>query len=562
MTVRRRFYDPTPPSVPGSPSATPLSETTIRVTWSASADSGTGVQGYKVYRALTAGGTYALIATLGLAVLSYDDATLTANQSRSYKVTAFDLTPNETALASSTAATATTLDVTAPTTPTAFTATPASSSQINLSWTASTDAGAGIARYVVERSPNGSSGWTQVYSGATASFNDTGLSSSTQYFYRVHAEDAATPANSSGFATANATTQAGVIITSDIFDDFESGTNRIVTAANSGYPSGGGGTGIWQPYTGDGALGNTSVIASAARAGGFGLRYQITSGSGAYVDFDPVDNQFWYFAREQMSSGNPWSQNKWNRLGIWVFVPANMPMTTDPNRQGVELGTYVRGKYDPATDNLTNWRVDPEAKGGWHYYHFYTFLTGVWSYFVVDEHPQHSREGGGGRPQGNPGAMNGIGSNIWPTATVGWNYMDALTRIYWNNWRTNGSSFPVNIFFDHLAFFSEPNGDVDNIASLEASWNPSTNLLHLGFCRNPADDPSFEGRWCAQDMNVVGFNAGTQFGTVGADGNGGYVNKKIEGIVPQMASLPGVYVGVRRTGQTPFRQLYLPRVGV
>lgn len=451
------------------------------------------------------------------------------------------------------------VDIIAPSAPAGLAATATSSSQINLTWTASTD-NVGVTGYRVERSADGSTGWAEIAQPATPSYGDTGLTASTQYFYRVRARDAAGNFSAYG-ATASATTQAASGAVLDLLDDFESGINRIVSAANSGFPSGGGGIGLFQPYTGDGAQGNTSVIASAARGGGFGLRYQITSGSGAYVDFDPVDNAYWYFAHEQMSAGNPWVQNKYNRLGFWVFVPTNMPMTTDPNRQGVEVGTYVRGKYDPATDNLQNWRVDPEAKGGWHFYHFITPRTGVWTYVVLDEHPQHSRESASGHPVGNPGAMNGVGSNIWPTATPGWNYMDALTRIYWNNWRTNASSFPCNILFDHWAFFSEPTGDVDNIATLEASWDSATNLLHVGFARNPSADPAFEAAWCAQDMNVVGFNAGTIFGTVGADGQASYVNKKIEGTV-NISALPGVYVGVRRTGQTPFRQIYVKRLGV
>lgn len=70
--------------------------------------------------------------------------------------------------------------------PASFTATPASSSQINLSWGAVTNA----TGYVVDRATN--SGFTTgvalaIYSGSGTSYNDTGLSASTAYYYRIRA---------------------------------------------------------------------------------------------------------------------------------------------------------------------------------------------------------------------------------------------------------------------------------------------------------------------------------------------------------------------------------------
>ena len=75
-------------------------------------------------------------------------------------------------------------DVTAPTTPTNLNAITASSSQINLSWDASTDS-VGVAGYKIYR--NGT--YLKSITGITAS--DTGLSANTQYCYKVSAFDAA-----------------------------------------------------------------------------------------------------------------------------------------------------------------------------------------------------------------------------------------------------------------------------------------------------------------------------------------------------------------------------------
>lgn len=450
-------------------------------------------------------------------------------------------------------------DTIAPSTPSSLAASAVSSSQINLTWNASTDTGgSGLSTYRIERSPNGTSGWAEIGTATTTSYSDSSGVASTQYFYRVRARDGI--GNNSAYSNvANATTQAGSGSSTAILDDFESGTVRIVSAANSGYPSGGGSNPLWVNYAGEGAAATVTAVAGIGRFGGFGLRYRMTAGS-PYFDFEPIDNQFQYFMHEQLTSGT-WSKNKFNRLGFWVFLPSNLPLTTDPNRQAVEIGTYVRKEYNPSTDGLTAWRTDPEM-GGWHFYHFVTPRTGVWTYIVLDEHPQHSRESsaGSGKPVGNPGAMNGIGTNIWPTTTVGWNYVDALGRIYFNDWRTTPSSFPCDIIFDHYTLFNEADiGDVDHIASLEASYDASTQLLHIGFCRNPSEDPTFTARWSATSMKGAGFASGTLLGTVGPDGNGGYVNKKIEGTV-NLGSLQRVFIAVYRTGAPTdvFREIELP----
>ncbi|WP_379135839.1 discoidin domain-containing protein [Paenibacillus sp. sgz500958] len=92
-------------------------------------------------------------------------------------------------------------DTTAPSIPANLTATAASSSQINLSWSASTD-NVGVTGYEIYR--NG----TLIGTSITAAYSDTGLTASTAYSYTVKAKDAA--GNLSGASnTAIATTQAG-----------------------------------------------------------------------------------------------------------------------------------------------------------------------------------------------------------------------------------------------------------------------------------------------------------------------------------------------------------------
>lgn len=82
-------------------------------------------------------------------------------------------------------------DKTPPTAPTNFVATVVSSTQINLTWTASTD-NVGVTGYEVDRCQGANcSNFTQIATPTTTSFSDTGLAASTSYSYKVSASDAA-----------------------------------------------------------------------------------------------------------------------------------------------------------------------------------------------------------------------------------------------------------------------------------------------------------------------------------------------------------------------------------
>src|SRR5207302_8174311 len=91
-------------------------------------------------------------------------------------------------------------DATAPSVPTNLSATAASSSQINLSWTASTD-NVGVTGYKIFR------GGAQIATVTGTTYQNTGLTASTTYPYTASTYDATdnTPAQST---EASATTQA------------------------------------------------------------------------------------------------------------------------------------------------------------------------------------------------------------------------------------------------------------------------------------------------------------------------------------------------------------------
>ncbi len=90
-------FDTVAPSIPENVAALALSQTAIGLSWSASTDvGGSGIAGYRVYRATTVGGTYTQIGgNLSSSTLSYNDTSLTTGVTRFYRVTAFDGAGNE-----------------------------------------------------------------------------------------------------------------------------------------------------------------------------------------------------------------------------------------------------------------------------------------------------------------------------------------------------------------------------------------------------------------------------------------------------------------------------------
>ena len=175
--------DTTPPTAPTNLTAT-VSGTQINLSWTASTDN-VGVTGYKVERCQGSGcTTFAQIATP--TATTYSDTGLAAGN-YSYRVRATDAAGNLSAYSNT--ASGVIPDTTPPTAPSGLTAT-LSGSQVNLSWTASTD-NVGVTGYLVERCQgSGCTTFAQIGTSTTTTYSDTGLSVG-GYSYRVRATDAA-----------------------------------------------------------------------------------------------------------------------------------------------------------------------------------------------------------------------------------------------------------------------------------------------------------------------------------------------------------------------------------
>src|SRR5262245_738756 len=189
--------DTTPPSTPANLTASLTSSTQVNLGWNASTDN-VGVTGYQIERCQGAGcSIFSLVTTV--TGTSYSNTGLSPSTSYSYRVRATDSAGNLSGF--SNVATATTQglpDTTPPSVPSDLTGSGASVSQINLTWTASTD-NVAVAGYKIYRNGN------QIGTSTIASFQDTALSAGTSYSYAVSAYDAAGN-NSAQSASVNAST--------------------------------------------------------------------------------------------------------------------------------------------------------------------------------------------------------------------------------------------------------------------------------------------------------------------------------------------------------------------
>ena len=211
------LQDTIPPSVPAGLRAAAVSSSQINLSWTASTDVGGAVAGYNLYR----NGT--VVATT--AGTSYQDTGLSLSTTYSYAVSAYDTAVNV-SLQSSPVSATTLGDTTSPSVPTGLAATPVSISQINLSWTASTDPDSPVAGYNIYRNS------VQIRSSITTSYSDTGLTPLTAYSYTVTAYDAS--GNESGQSTAaSAITQA--VVSVQIRQEYAIGYAENIAADTEGF---------------------------------------------------------------------------------------------------------------------------------------------------------------------------------------------------------------------------------------------------------------------------------------------------------------------------------------
>jgi transcriptional regulator CtsR/regulation of enolase protein 1 (concanavalin A-like superfamily) len=171
------------PFAPGNLTATAVSTSQINLSW---LDNGTNETGFKIERKTGAGGTYAQIATVAANVTTYNDTGLTAGTTYFYRVRASSASGDSPYSSETSATTLTAI----PSAPSGLAATAVSSTQINLSWT---DNSSNETGFKIERKTGSAGTYAEIATvgAGVTSYSNTGLTASTNYFYRVRATNAA-----------------------------------------------------------------------------------------------------------------------------------------------------------------------------------------------------------------------------------------------------------------------------------------------------------------------------------------------------------------------------------
>jgi hypothetical protein len=143
------------------------------------------------------------VASVSGSNLSYIDKTVSGATTYTYQLIAYDAAGNSSALSTGVSVT-TPSALSAPTAPSGLTAAAASSSQINLSWTASSGS---PTSYDIYRNNTK----VATISATTTSFGDTGLTANTAYSYYLKATNSvgSSPASNTATATTGSVTTTG-----------------------------------------------------------------------------------------------------------------------------------------------------------------------------------------------------------------------------------------------------------------------------------------------------------------------------------------------------------------
>jgi hypothetical protein len=230
-----------------------------------------------------------------------------------------------------------------------------------------------------------------------------------------------------------------------------------------------------------------------------------------------------------------WDSN-FNRMWFAVRVGTNIARRGDGG-QTFEFGTYVR---------------DPDDTGpvdqGEHYYHLtsHRWTAGDWAIFCADAHPQYYIN--------DPnGSVNHIVDPRY-TSFGNLHYLHTLTRWYFE---PVGDGFAdVVISYGDIWFSKETTLTSEEfVSSMIAHYDSSGGKYVVSWASQKNVNHTFDVRYSTSDMYAAGFTSGTLAGT-STSTNNDYTGVIHEITLAQQS--PGLFIAVRRQGQTNFRQIYVP----
>jgi len=326
--------DTTPPTTPGNVSVKIGACTKATVTWSASTDN-TGVAYYVVYMGISPN-ALSQVAMIKSPTLTYSNYTLSPATTYYVSVAAQDKSGN----------------ISYPSTPVAFTTpalpvapgsvlpTPAATTKVSVSWSASTG-GLAISYYFVYRGTSPSS-LSKVATVSTTSYSDMSATPATTYYYAIQSQDTGVPPAQSGLsAPVSTTTYALPTVPANLTATAESCT-KVALA--------------WSAATSGLGIANYRVYKGTSPAN---LVQLVITTKTSYTDTADSGQTMYYYAVQSADNGKPQGLSA-------VSAPVSITTVGDPSVPANLIATPVSSSKIALT-----W--SPSTPGGLPigYYHVY-----------------------------------------------------------------------------------------------------------------------------------------------------------------------------------------------
>jgi fibronectin type 3 domain-containing protein len=334
VSINVTTTDTTPPTPPGNVAVKIGACTKATVTWSASTDN-TGVAYYVVYMGISPN-ALSQVAMIKSPTLTYSNYTLSPATTYYVSVAAQDKSANVSYLSTPVAFTTPAL----PVAPSSVLATPAATTKVSVSWSASTG-GLPISYYFVYRGTS-PSGLSKVATVSTASYSDMSATPATTYYYAVQSQDTGLPPAQSGLsAPVSTTTYALPTVPANLTATAESCTKVALawSAATSGL-----GIANYRLYKGTSPTNLVQLVITTKTS---------------YTDTADSGQTMYYYAVQSADNGKPQGLSA-------ISAPVSITTVSDPSVPANLIAT-------PVSSSKITLTWSPSTPGGLPigYYHVY-----------------------------------------------------------------------------------------------------------------------------------------------------------------------------------------------